>query len=205
MAADFLTHERLCNRANLHLAAKELTMEVKAIPLHGFENRDTMNTGTGVENVAFASQLNWTAGENGNFAVPFRGGKPIGEEGFLFPVGTSPEYMAIWYRKEIAGEGDEELPEEPAPLTPEEIRASLPDLSRKQFRLGMRDLGVTSAMINAAIAAIENEDQREIAQIEWEDSLSYSRMHPLIAQLAGAFGKTAEEIDAVWATAINYT
>jgi hypothetical protein len=81
----------------------------------------------------------------------------------------------------------------------------MPVLSRKQFRLGMRDLGVTSAMIDAALAAIPDENQREIAQIEWEDSDSYSRSHPLIAQLAAAFGKTNEQIDAAWMQALAYT
>jgi hypothetical protein len=90
------------------------------------------------------------------------------------------------------------------PPTPEEARAALPDLSRKQFRLGMRDLGITSAMIDATLSAIPDEEQKEIAQIEWEDSDSYSRMHPLIAQIAATFGKADEQIDTAWANALTY-
>lgn len=90
------------------------------------------------------------------------------------------------------------------PPTVEQARAGLPDLSRKQFRLGMRDLGVSTAMIDSAIAAIADEDAREVAQIEWEDSASYSRMHPIIAQLAGAFSLTDEQIDNAWQQALNY-
>lgn len=90
------------------------------------------------------------------------------------------------------------------PPTAEEARAALPDLRGKQFRLGMRDLGVTSAMMDTALAAIADQNQREIAQIEWEDSDSYSRLHPLIAQLAIVLGKTDEQIDAARATALTY-
>lgn len=91
------------------------------------------------------------------------------------------------------------------PPTAEEARAQMPDLSRKQFRLGMRDLGVTTSMIQAALDTISDEDEREIAQIEWEDSSSYSRNHPLIAQLALTFGKSDEQIDQAWQTAQTYT
>lgn len=91
------------------------------------------------------------------------------------------------------------------PPSDEEARAAMPPLTRKQLRLGMRDLGITSVMIEAAIAAIADDDQREIAQIEWEDSDSYQRTHPLMLSLAAAFGITDAQLDAAWMTASNYS
>lgn len=91
------------------------------------------------------------------------------------------------------------------PPSQAEVRATLPDLTRKQFRLGMRALGITSAMISRAIDNIVDEDAREVATIEWEDSDRYSRLHPLITQLMTVFGKTDEEVDAAWTEALTYT
>jgi hypothetical protein len=89
------------------------------------------------------------------------------------------------------------------PPPPEKVRAAMTDLTRKQFRLGLRDLGITSAMIDAALAAIPDEDRREIAQIEWEDSDRFQRLHPLIANLMAVFGKTDDEVDAAWTQAMS--
>jgi hypothetical protein len=92
-------------------------LDVTTIPLHGFETRDTRNTGTDVVNPAFGSQLNWSVGPNGVFAVPFRNGQPIGENGYLFPaeLESEPHLMSQWYRNNVAGEhleGEEEPPEQ---------------------------------------------------------------------------------------------
>lgn len=90
------------------------------------------------------------------------------------------------------------------PPSPEQMRAALPDLTRKQFRLGMRNLGISTAMINSAIEAIPDNDAREIAQIEWEDSAMYSRTHPLVVQLITVFNKSADDVDNEWKQAVNY-
>jgi hypothetical protein len=174
---------------------------MKSVTLHGFETGDTQNITTGQTDGA--TQLNITRSTTATFIIPFRDGKPFGNDAFLVDTVVDNQTALFEYLTHIGVDVGGEVVPTPPP-TPEEIRSSLPDLSRKQFRLGMRDLGVTSAMINAAIAAIEDDDQREIAQIEWEDSASYARMHPLIAQLAGAFGKTDAEIDAVWVMAATY-
>lgn len=80
----------------------------------------------------------------------------------------------------------------------------MPALTRRQFRLGMRNLGITSSMIDAAILSIVDEDAREIAQIEWEDATSFERLHPLVVMLSTAFNISPEALDTAWSEAAGY-
>lgn len=92
----------------------------------------------------------------------------------------------------------------PPEPTAEDVRAAMPALTRRQFRLGMRDIGITSSMIDAAILSIVDEDAREIAQIEWEDATSFERLHPLVVMLSTAFKITPEALDTAWSEAAGY-
>lgn len=92
----------------------------------------------------------------------------------------------------------------PPEPTAEEARAAMPALTRRQFRLGMRDLGITSSMIDAGILSITDEDAREIAQIEWEDATSFERLHPMVVMLSTAFEIAPEALDAAWSEAAGY-
>jgi hypothetical protein len=65
------------------------------------------------------------------------------------------------------------------------------------FKLGMMRLNVTPDMVDAAISQLDEPD-RTIAQIYWTSANQFMRDNPLIDQIAGAFGKTAAEVDAVW-------
>lgn len=91
----------------------------------------------------------------------------------------------------------------PAPSI-RERRATMPPLSRRQFRLGMRRLGITASMIDAAILSIADKDAREVAQIEWEDAISFDRLHALVVMLSTAFSITPEALDAAWSEAAGY-
>ena len=90
----------------------------------------------------------------------------------------------------------EEVPE------PEPHPTSFPELTQRQFRLAMLNLGITAAMVDAAIAAIEDPVQREVATIEWQWAGSFRRDHPLVAQLSAGLlagvGKTESDMDAAW-------
>jgi hypothetical protein len=55
--------------------------------------------------------------------------------------------------------------------------------------------------INAAIASIENIDQRWQAQQFLATSPTVSRAHPLVLSLSAALGKTDAEVDAIFAAA----
>lgn len=93
--------------------------------------------------------------------------------------------------------------QDPEPPTPEEIRAAMPSLTARQLRLGLVGGGFSLAQVGAAIAAIPDEQQRAVAEIEWEYASRFERMHPLIGQVGGAFGLSPEQIDAMWTAALE--
>lgn len=85
---------------------------------------------------------------------------------------------------------------------PAVILAPVPaPITRRQLRLWLLRQGKTDADVRAAIGAIPDPAARAAALIEWEDSTSYDRGHPLIAAVGSALGFTAEQIDAGFAAA----
>ena len=73
-----------------------------------------------------------------------------------------------------------------------------PTLTRKQLRNGLLSIGVTSAEVEAQIAAIPDPLDREAAMIDWQDTQSYERDYPMINQIGAALGLPEEQIDALW-------
>lgn len=100
------------------------------------------------------------------------------------------------------GDGTFSRPTPPAP-TSEEVRAAMPSLTARQFRLGLLDADRTFAQVEAAIAAIPDEIAREKAMVEWEYAATFNRLHPLVVDLSGALGFTPEEVDTLWQSALN--
>jgi hypothetical protein len=95
---------------------------------------------------------------------------------------------AVW-------DAETETWQEPAP--------SLPDLTARQLRLMLLNIGITPAMVDAEIAAIADETERTAAQIEWEYASSYERSRPLIDQMAAAFALPPEQVDTLWIAAAD--
>ena len=87
--------------------------------------------------------------------------------------------------------------------TAEQIRAKMPSVTARQFRLGLVDSGLATAQVTAAIEAIPGRDERETAAIEWEYASEFDRSHPLIAAIGAALGLTEDQIDAIWLAAAN--
>lgn len=85
----------------------------------------------------------------------------------------------------------------PAPPPP------LPAITARQFRLGLLDAGITPVAIDNAINNMTDELARARAQIEWEYATSFVRTHPLVATLSAALGLTPEQVDTMWAAAVN--
>lgn len=77
-----------------------------------------------------------------------------------------------------------------------------PPLSARQLRLGLVMNGIALSQVEAAIAAIEDPDDKAIAEIEWEYASAFLRDHPLIEQVGSALGLTTEQIDTMWMSAI---
>lgn len=91
--------------------------------------------------------------------------------------------------------------EPPAPPTEEELREQMPNLTARQFRLGLVAGGKSPSQVTAAIAQMPEGPDKETAEIEWEYATTFKRTHPLVVMLSGALGLTPEEIDTMWTNA----
>jgi len=108
-----------------------------------------------------------------------------------------PDDMGNRHRQMIAeweAQGNTIAPYEPPP---EPLRP----LTARQLRLGLVTNGISLSSVEAAIDAIEDETEREVARIEWEYATTFERSHPLIEQVGSALGLTPEQIDDMWAEA----
>lgn len=86
-------------------------------------------------------------------------------------------------------------------VSPPEPETGLPNLTARQLRLGLVLNGLSPAAVEASLDAIEDQQQRELAKIEWEYATQFERSHPLIAQVAAGFGLTTAQVDAMWEAA----
>jgi hypothetical protein len=70
-------------------------------------------------------------------------------------------------------------------------------VTRRQARQALLIKGKLDA-VPLAIAAIEDTVQRGMAQIEWEDSLTFERNRPMLIALAAAIGLDEDGLDALF-------
>lgn len=82
--------------------------------------------------------------------------------------------------------------------TQDEIRSWMNNLSRKDFRLKLKNNGVNTTTIQQFLDQIEDEDLKEDFQIEWEDETEFNRMDPFVVALFEYAGITPEEADKIW-------
>lgn len=87
--------------------------------------------------------------------------------------------------------------------TIEEIRAAMPTLTARQFRLGLVNNGFSMSQVSAVIEGMPEGADKETARIEWGYATTFERMHPLIATVGTALGLDAAEIDAMWNASVN--
>lgn len=87
------------------------------------------------------------------------------------------------------------------PLTAEELAARVPQsVSMRQARLALLQFGLLAG-VDAALAAISDDMQRQAAQIEWEYAAIVERNSALVQQLGGALGLTAQQFDQLFTLA----
>lgn len=103
-------------------------MKYKSVPLYGFENRDTINTGTGIDDPeAGASQLNCAVGAESIFVIPFRDNQPYGDKGYVLEGKPDWPEIVTWYRGKICGIVEPEpAPEPEQPSAPVDLLPSAP-------------------------------------------------------------------------------
>lgn len=83
-------------------------------------------------------------------------------------------------------------------LTDDERREQMQPLARADFRLRLKKAAITTTVINAAIAAVADEELREDYEIIWEDGQSFGRLDPLVLAIFEYAGKTPEQADSIW-------
>lgn len=83
-----------------------------------------------------------------------------------------------------------------------EMRAAaaqiLAPLTRRQVKLALLSIGITSDMVDGKLDEIEDAFGREYALIEWREASQIERSHPLVAELAAAFSLPSEQVDTLW-------
>lgn len=98
------------------------------------------------------------------------------------------------YKANLERDGLELAPVvEPAPAVPQQV-------TRRQARQALRMNDLLDA-VPLAIAAIPDALQRDLATIEWEDSLNFERNRPLVIAIGGALGLDAAGLDALFVQA----
>lgn len=84
------------------------------------------------------------------------------------------------------------------PPTPDEVRAAMPTLTARQFRHGLLNTNTLPSEVDAIVAAIEDDFERESAQIDWEHANEFERLHPLVVSWGAQLNYTPEVIDDLW-------
>lgn len=85
----------------------------------------------------------------------------------------------------------------PLPPVPEEIEAW-------RLREWLIHHGHSIASIDAAIAAIPDQVERELTDNQWNYNTSYTRRHPMFAAFVRVTGLTEDQIDAAFREAASY-
>jgi hypothetical protein len=87
------------------------------------------------------------------------------------------------------------------PFTEEELKARVPrSVTMRQGRLALLATGKLS-LVQAAIDAIVDADERAAAQIEWEYAATIDRDSPFVQQMAAGLGLTDEQMDQLFTLA----
>lgn len=79
----------------------------------------------------------------------------------------------------------------------------VPALTRRQFRLALVTNGYSLADIETLIAQIEDDMQRQVIQIEWQDATTFIRTSPNLLFMANLMGLSTEQVDTLWSQALT--
>ena len=82
-------------------------------------------------------------------------------------------------------------------------KPTLKPLTRRQFRLALVMNGFALADIEALINQIEDDMQRQIIQIEWQDATVFERNNSSLFAMAALMGLSSAQIDELWSQALT--
>ena len=91
----------------------------------------------------------------------------------------------------------------PAQLTPEELRARMPPITKRQLRLTLVRNGVSLVQVEQSIAAMPDGLEKQEAKIEWQDASQFNRLHPTLLLVSEALSLTPDQVDAMWEAALT--
>ena len=80
----------------------------------------------------------------------------------------------------------------------------LKPLTRHQLRLALVMNGFALADIEALINQIEDDMQRQIIQIEWQDATVFERNNSSLFAVAALMGLSSAQIDELWSQALTF-
>lgn len=149
-------------------------------------------------NITDVISLKWLDAEN-----TLLGGNVVSEQFGTVPICIHDGYdtddgQRIWDNAKAGLYGSIFPYEAPPEKTAEELREQMQSLARVDYRLRMKKAGVTTSVIDAAIAAVTDEELREDYEIIWEDSQQFARLDPLVIVVFEFAGKTPGQADAIW-------
>jgi hypothetical protein len=73
----------------------------------------------------------------------------------------------------------------------------LPDVTPRQMRQALILSGVSLTDIDAALDSLP-EPTKSLAKIEWEYSIAFKRLNPLVASVGQILGWTSQQLDDLW-------
>lgn len=79
----------------------------------------------------------------------------------------------------------------------------VPALTRRQFRLALVTNGYNLADIETLIAQIEDEMQKQIIKIEWQDATVFERNNSNLLTMSSLMGLSSSQIDELWSQALT--
>jgi hypothetical protein len=81
------------------------------------------------------------------------------------------------------------------PITPEEARAGMEEITPRQLRLTLLTIGIHEADVDIKLV------NDPAGMVEWKYATYFKRSHPLVDGLGALFSITAEQTDSLWAWA----
>jgi len=79
----------------------------------------------------------------------------------------------------------------------------VPALTRRQFRLALVTNGYNLADIETLITQIEDDMQRQIIQIEWQDATVFERNNSNLLTMSSLMGLSSAQIDELWSQGLK--
>ena len=91
----------------------------------------------------------------------------------------------------------------PSQPTPEELRARMSPITKRQLRLTLVRNGISLVQVEQSIAAMPEGLAKQEAEIEWQDASQFNRLHPTLLLVADVLSLTPEQVDAMWEYALT--